>query len=243
MLIPVIYLKRIWKVVPKGVLHVGAHEAEELEAYQRYGWTPIIWVEAQPNKIKLLQKKLVDSENYLIQAAIWDKSGEKLMLNITNNSESTSLFELKTHLSRHPEVAVDQRIEVVTSRLDDLALPIKVDYLSLDIQGGELRALMGFNSGLVSIKWIYTEVNREELYRGCALVGDIDAYLATYGFKREFTIWTKYGWGDALYVRAGVISTHTKLLAKVIIPILQIRSRYFNLKHSIKTYFSANFLS
>jgi hypothetical protein len=58
MLISVKSLNNVWGVKPIGVLHVGAHEAEELEAYTKNGWMPITWVEAQPSKIEYLKKKL-----------------------------------------------------------------------------------------------------------------------------------------------------------------------------------------
>ena len=236
MLISVQSLKKVWRVQPSGVLHIGAHEAEELEAYETHGWMPITWVEAQPEKIEILKKKLPERNNFLIEAAVWDTSGVKLLLNITNNTESTSLLDLDTHLSRHPEVKVESKIEVITKKLDDLVLPTVVDYLSLDIQGSELKALQGFERGIKNINWVYTEVNKESLYKGCARVEDIDAYLKNLGFNRELTVWTKFGWGDALYVRFGILSGWNRLLGKLWINASRLRSWYFGVKHSLKIY-------
>lgn len=234
MLISVNSLTRVWGVKPTGVLHVGAHEAEELAAYLANSWTPITWVEAQPSKIEFLKKKLPTESNYLINAAVWDKSNERLTLKITNNTESTSLLDLDTHSERHPEVVVESIHEVLTTTLDDLELPTEVDYLSLDIQGSELRALMGFEKGLQNIKWVYTEVNKEALYKGCAIVNDIDDFLEARGFKRELTVWTKFGWGDALYVRNGELSIGSKLVGKIWIRTAEIKSFYYGSKHQLK---------
>jgi FkbM family methyltransferase len=234
MLIPVKSLNNVWGVKPIGVLHVGAHEAEELKAYTRNGWTPITWVEAQPSKIEYLKKKLPKGSNYLIDAAVWDKSNVRLILKITNNTESTSLLELDTHSLRHPEVVVESTHEVVTSTLDDLKLPTSVNYLSLDIQGSELKALKGFELGLKNINWIYTEVNKEALYKGCAIVDDIDVFLEKRGFKREITVWTKFGWGDALYIRSGKLPLWRRLLGKIWIQVSYFSSAYYGLKHSVK---------
>lgn len=215
---------------------MGAHEAEELSAYMANSWRPITWVEAQPSKVEFLKKRLPTESNYLINAAVWDKSNERLTLKITNNTESTSLLDLDTHLERHPEVIVESIHEVLTTTLDDLELPTEVDYLSLDIQGSELRALMGFEKGLQNIKWVYTEVNKEALYKGCAIVKDVDDFLRTRGFKRELTVWTKFGWGDALYVRDGELSLGKKLIGKIWIQSAFVKSFYYGTKHQIKMF-------
>ena len=234
MLISVSSLKNVWGVMPQGVLHIGAHEAEELDAYSSNGWIPITWVEAQLSKIEFLKKKLPVESNFLIHAAVWDRSGEELILKITNNTESTSLLELDTHATRHPEVVVESIEEVVTSTLDDLHLPTHVDYLSLDIQGSELKALSGFQEGIKSIRWIYTEVNKEALYKGCAIVEELDEFLKAKGFKRELTVWTKFGWGDALYVREGNLSANKRFIGKFWIQAFRSKSAYFGAKHQIK---------
>lgn len=82
---------------------------------------------------------------------------------------------------------------------------MKFDFLNLDIQGVELEALQGIGVYFEKIKWIYTEVNKSEVYKNCALIDDIDAFLKMEGFKRVATRWVKkQGWGDALYVRENV---------------------------------------
>jgi hypothetical protein len=54
---------------------------------------------------------------------------------------------------------------------------------------------------LKKVNFIYTEINREELYKGCVLIDELDNYLETFGFKRVLTKWTEFNWGDALYVK------------------------------------------
>jgi hypothetical protein len=76
-----------------------------------------------------------------------------------------------------------------------------LDFLNIDLQGAELKALKGMGEVLRQFKWAYLEVNKAELYKGCALVEDIDMYLLGYGFKRVETKWTGADWGDALYVK------------------------------------------
>lgn len=52
------------------------------------------------------------------------------------------------------------------------------------------------------IKWIYSEVNKGDVYEGCSKIAEIDEYLESKGFKRASTRWVRgQGWGDAIYVR------------------------------------------
>jgi hypothetical protein len=75
------------------------------------------------------------------------------------------------------------------------------NFWNFDIQGAELLALKGATDWLPYADALYLEVNEKELYKKCGLIGDIDAFLKPYHFKRVITDITPYGWGDALYVR------------------------------------------
>ncbi len=74
-------------------------------------------------------------------------------------------------------------------------------FWNFDIQGAELKALQGAEFILPFANALYLEVNVEELYKGCSLLPELDAYLADRGFQRVLTRIVQEGWGDALYVR------------------------------------------
>ena len=198
-------LVNFWGVKPKNVLHIGAHNAEELEAYTKHSWNQVTWVEAQPDKIEYLKEKL-PAHHKVIQAAVWNESGISLELKVMTNTESTSLLNLGTHASEHPNVTLNYQIPIKTQVLNDL-IPLNEtpDLIALDIQGAELKALEGFGTRIRDVKWIYSEVNKDYLYEECCLVSDLDYYLEKYGFKRVATRWTYHGWGDALFVQKNLI--------------------------------------
>jgi FkbM family methyltransferase len=198
-LISVRELQQFWGVNPRTIVHVGAHNAEELEAYAQAGWGPVIWIEAQPQKASDLLKR-IPAGHRIIEAAVWDTEGENLDLNIMTNTESTSLLNLGTHSKEHPTVEFSHTIPVRTKTLKNLLANTQApEMLALDIQGVELRALKGYGDEISKVKWIYCEVNRAELYQGCALISDLDDYLGRYGFIRTATRWTIHNWGDALF--------------------------------------------
>jgi hypothetical protein len=78
----------------------------------------------------------------------------------------------------------------------------KYDLWNFDIQGAELLALKGATTAIEYVKALYLEVNNEEVYRGGALMDELDEFLSKYKFKRVITKMTEYGWGDALYIKS-----------------------------------------
>jgi FkbM family methyltransferase len=205
MLVPVSVLARTFGVSPKGVLHVGAHEAEERDDYARFGWGPVIWVEMLPDKAELLRAKLAaDRNSTVINAACWDEDGRQLPLYRATNGQSSSLLPPDHHLTAHPEVTFCAEETIATSRLDTILPESAVfDFINLDIQGAELRAMMGLGARLSDVSWAYVEVNRKPLYAGCALLPDLERFLKTQGFYRVvLRMAGKSGWGDALFVNA-----------------------------------------
>ncbi|CAN2170380.1 Methyltransferase FkbM [Candidatus Nanopelagicaceae bacterium] len=201
MLISIREQSLVWGVRPKGIVHVGGHLGEENSEYKSNSWGQVIWIEAQPALAARLKEVTSQLGDRVIQAAIWDSSGEELTLHVSSNSESTSLLEFGTHSKVHPEIHFSAEIPVKTVTLDDLNLPENHDYLALDIQGVELRALKGFKKGLQNINWICTEINKKEVYKDCALIDEMDRFLDEYGFTRKVTRLTPFGWGDVLYIR------------------------------------------
>jgi FkbM family methyltransferase len=200
------HLKEYWGVTPTQILHVGAHKAEELDAYLYAGCKHIFWVEAQKDCVNELRSRLDPLVNTVIEAAVWSEDGVELKFNIANNSESSSLYEFGTHQASYPKISFSGNLMVQTRKLDSvIPKSATIDFVNLDIQGAELRALQGFTQSLRRVKWIYSEVNSKSVYEDCSLVDEIDEFLENFGFRRVCVRWWKKdGWGDALYIHSSV---------------------------------------
>jgi FkbM family methyltransferase len=216
MLVPVKELIQQFNVCPSGVLHVGAHLGEEASEYEKNSWTPVIWIEAQPELAKLLRCNLDARIHKVINSCIYDLDGINISLNIASNTQSTSILSFGTHSEDYPTIKFTSSIKVKTQRLDSILSKETIPNLvNLDIQGVELRALKSLGNLIDHVKYIYTEVNRKQVYKDCDLISEIDSYLKVRGFRRIETRWSwKEGWGDALYlhkdIRRRTISQYLK---------------------------------
>lgn len=186
-----------------GILHIGAHECEELKDYVAQGVSAsaIDWIEANPALVTQMGERGV----HVHQAAISDVEAE-LPFHITNNGQSSSLLEFGTHAASYPWCKVVDTITVKTETLQSVVartgIPIvSRNFWNLDIQGAELAALRSAGDLIQHADAIYAEVNTQEVYKGCGLLSELDMYLTSKGFKREMIRMTHAGWGDALYVR------------------------------------------
>jgi FkbM family methyltransferase len=206
MLIPFNHLYQQFNLNISGIFHIGAHECEELNAYTQFNINPlqIYWVEAQQNKVDQMKSKEIPN---IYQAIIDDVDDKEINFNISNNGQSSSILEFGTHLIHHPHVHYTEQIKGKTKRLDTLIeennIPIEhLNFMNLDIQGVELRALKSMEKHLHHIDYIYTEVNSDYVYKDCNLVGEIDEYLSQFGFTRVATEMAgNAGWGDAFYIK------------------------------------------
>lgn len=187
-----------------GILHIGAHACEEKNDYNAQGISDdkIYWVEGNKEKVLEMRMKGIDK----IYCALVDEVERDVTFYITNNGQSSSILPLETHTSHYPHIVVSEERKLKTTTLKALIesqkIPIEhLNFWNLDIQGAELSALKGAAEYLKYADFIYVEVNVEPLYKGCALLPQMDEFLAVNGFQRVGMQLVSQGWGDALYIR------------------------------------------
>ena len=137
-------LVNFFKVPIKGILHVGAHKCEELNAYLKYvSIDKILWVEAFPDLVKENLQKNPDLQ--ILNEVVGDEDGKDIEFKITNNTLSSSILDLAYHKEIHPHVVVTDILKLKTKKLKTLLsernLGEQYNLLILDIQGAELLAL------------------------------------------------------------------------------------------------------
>lgn len=197
-------LKKHFKQKLKGVIHIGAHHGQEKKWYKENNISPILWIDANPEYLEILEKVLEGEDKVIISGI--GNSDEKKMFNISNNGQSSSFLNLGTHKVQHPEVHYQNQIEIQIKKMSDLIVENEINiekynFINLDVQGFELEVLKGFGDLLKNFDYIYSEVNLSYLYEGCALISEIDNFLSNFNFERVETSITVHNWGDAFYVK------------------------------------------
>ena len=192
------------KINITGGFHLGAHNCEELPFYNNLGLQnkDVVWIDAIPEKVFQAKRRGIPN---VYNAVITDKDDEEIIFNISNNGQSSSVLELGTHSTAYPSIVYVNKIRQQSITIDTFFERNKIDaskynFWNFDIQGAELLALKGATESIKYAKAIYLEVNEKELYKKCGLVHEIDTFLSQYNFKRVYTIMTRLGWGDALYI-------------------------------------------
>ena len=193
--------------IPRGIIHIGAHELQERPSYEKHQLYNTIWIEANPNIVRKINSytQLKPTESLFNFAAI-DSNVDEIELNIASFDQSSSILQLGTHKLHYPQIGIVDTIKVPAKRMENFielfGIPMKsYNFVNVDIQGAELSALKGFGKYLNFIDFIYTEVNKEELYLNCCLLDELTAFLEHNGFELAELTMDPANWGDALFIR------------------------------------------
>lgn len=193
------------------VIQVGAHWGQEYEDYVLCGAGVIVFVEPCKKAFQILEAKFGNNPIVVLfpVACGSPEDPEDMFMNTgdetINKGMSNSLLKPAKHLQIHPEVEFTSREKVMVKTLDSI-IPedFDCDLLVLDVQGYEGNVLKGATKVLKNVKYVYTEVNKDEVYEGCTRVEELDGLL--WEFDRvETGRWVGGSWTDALYI-------HRKLL-------------------------------
>lgn len=202
-------------IQPKGIIHLGAHKGEELVLYKKLNIRNILLYEANKKLINYLKIKsfffnfLYKMNIKVINKAIYNEN-KSCRLNITSNSQSSSILNLGLHKKLYPNIIKKDESLVngatLNSEFKNFYNINNFNILNMDIQGSELLALIGASDIVDNLDVIYTEINYLHIYENCALINEIDNYLMKHDFTRFKTKTIKDSdgtpmWGDALYVK------------------------------------------
>jgi len=203
MIIPLNKIVTDYKINIKGVIHIGAHCGQEYNAYKKQGISEMVFFEPINSNFRELVKQIPRNEHIkAFNVALGNKTGiVDMFVETANHGMSCSVLEPGTHLNKYPNITFDTMETVSMFRLDDMNLKTVYNMINIDVQGYELEVFKGAINTLECIDIIYSEINLEQVYKGCVQVEELDLFLGLYGFKRVLTDITPKTWGDALYLK------------------------------------------
>jgi len=189
---------------------------------------------------ELLNKKSACRKYTIYGEAISDGVGE-ISLNLCRKPQVSSVYKPNTELINlfpdYKRFDVLSNETIQTKTLDDINIH-NPDFVKLDIQGGELKALLGGEKTLSETFGLEIEVEFLPLYIGQPLFGDITSFLSNKGFEFidfvNLCRWEReshngYGqcvFGDALYLKSPELVVDQKLEDKRISSYLSILLLY-----------------
>ena len=165
-------------------------------------------------------RKLLKNNNncngyYIYPNAVWDKN-TKININFTMGPQVSSFYSPNfnfTNLFPKPErFDIKEVISVDSVTIDSLKIP-EMDFIKIDIQGGELNVLKGAKKSLKKTIGLEIEVEFIELYKEQPLFGDLTKFLKSKNLEFidfvNLCRWERTGhngfgqcvFGDALFLK------------------------------------------
>jgi len=211
-------IDRYYNLKPTGILHVGANNGQEVPAYKELSITPVVLIEPLDDPMRRLKIRIGDDPGfYPVQACCSSVAGDTVQFRVASNGGQSSSFLAPASVSElYPRISFDETIPIVTTTLDAVVEDISrkegfdretLDYLAIDTQGSELHVLSGAMKTLRHIKYIWVEVSFGGLYEGDPSVYDMIGFLRPLGFDIYYTHINSKRWGDALFIRRGVVQS------------------------------------
>lgn len=213
-------LRELGLPLPTGVLQLGASYGQEMREFVENGIRAGVFIEPLPEPFANLKHTcgLIAPSFLPVNALCADTSGRRYTFHVASNAGmSSSILAPGTHLSVNPGVHFTHAIELESSTVDDIlqglnaqgqrAITGSLDLLFMDCQGAEFQILRGASRTLPQIKYIYTEVMRNELYKDQVPFLSYCHFLDAVGFTLNDVY---FGYpqqaGNALFIRKDLVA-------------------------------------
>ena len=186
-----------------GIIHVGAHHGQEYNEYvQTFGNVNTHWFEPLNDAFDVLKKNLLSYSNvFLYQFALGDKfENIEMFVDNGNEGQSSSLMQPIQHINLFPHITFEEKRIVHVRTLDSFHIR-NSNVLVLDTQGYELKCLQGSIETLKSVKYVFSEFNMVEMYKGCPTFEDLNNFMLQHHFTLKEQWYTEGSWGDAFWIK------------------------------------------
>lgn len=212
------FVKIVDKYLPRKIetiVEVGARDCFETLIFNRlFPLAQIYTFECNPETLPYCRERVKHIKNIkLIEAAVTDEDGPVSFYPIDTDKTTTSIWPngnpgasslLKASGNYPLEKYIQKEITVQAITLVKFMEEnniSKIDLMWMDIQGAELKALVGMGNKIKCLSAIHVEVEFSNIYKNQPQFKDIKKYLNQNGFLFiDFTNRNIYS-GDAIFIR------------------------------------------
>ena len=175
-----------------------------------------IGIEPDERSTKELKKLSKARKTFILNKFAWDKE-TRIEFNLCREPKvSSSYIPNRKFLDKFPDSArfdIIKREVLSAEPLENTLTSHTIDFVKLDIQGGELKAMEGLGDKLKECLGVEIEIEFSEIYTAQPLFGEVDSFLRSQGFYfsdfTNLTRWEKrshegFGrcvFGDGLWLR------------------------------------------
>lgn len=194
----------------KNILHIGACLGDEVSFYETLKPELVYWFEPNPNLLDRLNSN-VSGKNFINKVfpyAVSDKKGLQNFNLIEDENKTnpgcSSLHNLKLHSEFYSHIKKIGTCTVETINLDEFLiennLETNFDMVSMDTQGHDYVIISNSNF-IINSKIIIVETSKVELYENQKTDTEIENFLLTKGFHKEYYHEFHEVWGDTLFIK------------------------------------------
>lgn len=204
------------------IFDVGSCEGEDSIRYAlMFPLAKVFAFEPLPNNLLMLNSQI---DNYSLRArieifpvALSDTSGILQFYvssgqpeNLKNSPEwdygnkAGSLLQPDQVINHYPWLVFGETIDVIADTFENVCNKNSiesVDLVHMDVQGAELKVLMGANNHLHKVKCIWLEVENVSLYKDQPLSDEVESFMILNGFRKIKDTVTDVT-GDHFYVNS-----------------------------------------
>lgn len=206
---------------PHVIFDIGACEGEDSIRYAKmYSGASIFAFEPLPDNVAMIKRQLRDygfeQQVTIFPVALSDSTGT-VSFHVSSGApydlpntddwnygnKAGSLLAPEAVCEHYPWLKFDTTIMVQTDTIENFCIANRIgsiDLIHMDVQGAELKVLLGAGPMLANIRAIWMEVERVPLYSRQPLVEEVEAFMDLHNFLKVKDTVTEIT-GDHLYIK------------------------------------------
>lgn len=198
------------------LIHIGAHEGQEVRLYQQYDFDKVFLVEPILECVEIIKQKIKNLDNYKVFNYALGASNGTANLFIADGIDEGSSSLLTP---RESSVSFSRERDVELRTFQSLKLE-PIDTAVIDTQGYEIEVLKGFGEKIYDLNFAIVEFANYEGYIKQPTYRELNIFMRKKGFivvdqiKRinsPFPTVNSGSYGDALFVNTKYLTSIQRL--------------------------------
>lgn len=193
-------MRMVLRINIGSAVHVGADKGQDRQDYISLGASEVYWCEANPDSVRYLQENFPN--DCVLPGVYWDTDNVSIDFYQTEISSQNSAIEFSEDSLSKVKKTIKLQTKTLSSEFRKRPLPSPI-LVNLDVQGAELRVLMGALELLPRVKYLICEVALiDQGYLVRPSEKEIEILVSKFGFRKSISRYSHgYDYKDQLYMK------------------------------------------